>query len=282
MMLQTLRYLLFSISLLLFAAQPSFSQQAANTIELVNSGLAAYNKGDGEKALYYYRQAAKLGSTAAWHNIGGIYLEGRGTVKPDIGKAHYYYHVASLLGFKKSQYLLASQLEQGKGTYVEQIEALKWYMLSDIQGFDSASQRIKELLPTVPSDKWKEAQKRAEAFTPLPYDQLYPILYVHQQLTNPYPVAPDQNFNTAVIFKLLDPRVMDEELTIKYAYTIMQDKDVYLVSDVEEITVKNGQTASFILQGLQAGHSPGNYTLRFGISCNGWRWSFYQDLPVQN
>lgn len=128
----------------------------------------------------------------------------------------------------------------------------------------------------------KEAQKRAEAFKPLPYDQLSPILYVHQQLTNPYPPAPDQSFNTAVIFKLLDPRVMDEDLTVNYAYTIMQGKDVYLVSDVEEITVKNGQTASFILQGLQAGHSPGNYTLRFGITCNGWRWSFYQDLPVQN
>jgi len=248
----------------------------------VNNGLVAYNEGMVRKHFISYRQTAKQGSPAAWHNIGGIFLEGRGTIKPDIGKAHHYYHVASLLGFKQSQYLLGSQLEQGKGTYAEQIEALKWYILADIQGVDSASQRLKQLLPTLSPDTLQQAQQRVEAFTPLPYDQLYPILYVHQQLTNPYPVAPNQNFNTAVIFKLLDPRVMDEELTIKYAYTIMQDKDVYLVSDVEEITVKNGQTASLILQGLQAGHSPGNYSLRFGISCNGWRWSFYQDLPVQN
>lgn len=277
-----LRHLFFSIFFLLVATQTAHSQQGRNNVELVNNGLAAYNKGDGEKALYYYRQAAKQGSAAAWHNIGGIYLEGLGTIKPDTGKAHHYYYVASLLGFKKSQYLLASQLEQGKGTYVENTEALKWYMLSDIQGYELANQRLRQLQPTISPAIWKEAQQRVEAFTQLPYDQLHPILYIHQQVTNPYPPAPDQNFNTAVIFKLLDPRIMDDYLTVKYAYTVMRDKEVFLVSDVEEMVVKNGQTASFILQGLQAGHSPGNYTLRFGMSCNGWQWSFYQDLPVQN
>jgi hypothetical protein len=221
-----------------------------------------------------------LGHPVAWHNLGSLYYVGSDALPEDPGAAFRYFSVAARMGYDRSQGMLGHMMEYGKGTYVDKHEALKWYLLAEAQGNGPATERIAALKQEWSAADWEKGRERAAAFEAKPFAELEMGLYTHRKEVQPWPVAPRSRFSFFYMFNLLSPQDLSNELTMSYAYTIMKGDEVYLVSDVDEMKVKNGQTAILTLQDLQAGRTPGEYTIRLAIRCNGVQWIIKHPLLI--
>jgi len=71
----------------------------------VNDGIAAYSRGDYATALREFRSSANAGNVSAQHNLGFLYMNGRG-VAQDYKKAAEWFRKAAEQGKEESQHNL--------------------------------------------------------------------------------------------------------------------------------------------------------------------------------
>jgi TPR repeat protein len=108
-----------------------------------DKGNKAYDEGDYETALNYFKKAAAKGHLGAQVDIGWMYEEGLG-VKQDDEQAVHWYEKAAKQGSAGGQYNLGWMYENGRGLKQDDKEAYYWYLLAAAGGFVDA---LKALLP---------------------------------------------------------------------------------------------------------------------------------------
>lgn len=235
---------------------------------------------DGPEAIRYYRLAAAQGLPHAWQSLGALFNEGCGSVPVDKGAAFRYYSVGARLGYEWSQSTVGSMKESGEGTYRDLDGAAYWYRIAADQGSKFASERLPPLLQKLGQTRAQWAVRQAAEFSTAPLDQLKPALYTHEHKVHPNPVQPGEEFGYGIIFSLLDPQNLSDELTIRYAYVITKDGEPYVTVPVSTMRIMNGQPAVLALQQFHAGETPGLYILKLGVEYNGTRWPIEKPFHI--
>ncbi len=92
------------------------------------------SNGDYEKASSCYRKAAEEGCAAAQHDLGVLFLAGRG-VPQNYSEAANWFRKAAEQGVPDSQANLGLQYVQGLGVTKDPVEAVKWFRKSAAQCF---------------------------------------------------------------------------------------------------------------------------------------------------
>lgn len=107
-------------SMLALADKPA--PPAANTSD---TGSAAYDAGDYEKARSIWEPLAKKGDVRAQRGMGKLYEKGKG-VERDFDIAYKWYRPAAEKGDAESQYRVAVAYGYGLGVKKDEAEALVW------------------------------------------------------------------------------------------------------------------------------------------------------------
>lgn len=90
-----------------------------------------------EKAVYYYKKAAKQGYAKAQNTLGCAYSAGEGVTEDD-EKAVYWYKKAAKQGNKYAQYNLGRAYYYGNGVLKDKKKAKKWIKKSHENGYSKA------------------------------------------------------------------------------------------------------------------------------------------------
>jgi TPR repeat protein len=115
-------------------------QNASATAALagpLESGEAAYQRGDYEKAVRLFRVAAAQGDADAQFLLGAMYENGQG-VEQDYAEALKWYRRAAAQGNAAAQLNLGVMYDNGQGVAQNYAEAVRWLRLSAAQGLARA------------------------------------------------------------------------------------------------------------------------------------------------
>jgi len=99
----------------------------------LETGVAAYERGDYETAFKEFKAAAEQGNAEAQNRLGDMYAEGQG-VPQDYGEAVKWYRRAAEQGDAKAQFFLGSMYVEGQGVIQDYAEAVKWFRRAADQG----------------------------------------------------------------------------------------------------------------------------------------------------
>lgn len=119
-----------------------------NVGHLLRRGLGT--KRDPERALYFYERAGSAGQPGGALNAAFMYLDGDGVPKKPESAAFWFF-VAARLGLPLAQYNLGVLYETGTGVEKALPIALGWYGLAAQGGNARALERLKQLVPALPS-----------------------------------------------------------------------------------------------------------------------------------
>lgn len=103
----------------------------------LGEGIAAYDRGDYEKALMEFSRAAEQGNAAAQFNLGLMYATGQGVPK-DEQQAVHWYRKAAEQGDASAQLNLGVHHAKGQGVPKDELQAVYWYRKAAEQGKASA------------------------------------------------------------------------------------------------------------------------------------------------
>ena len=103
----------------------------------VESGLAAYSKGDYQTALKVLRPLAEQGDRRAQATVGLIYYRGRGVPQSN-AEARRWFGLAADQGDPVAEFNLGVMYDEGQGVPQDHIEAAKWYQRAADQGSPQA------------------------------------------------------------------------------------------------------------------------------------------------
>ncbi|MBV9966730.1 MAG: SEL1-like repeat protein [Alphaproteobacteria bacterium] len=149
----------------------------------VAAGREAFEKGDYQRAVLEWQNAADRGDADAQFGMGSLYERGAGALKQDYKRADYWYRKAAEQGNTEAQYRLALVWSAGgDGFPPDLIEAYKWTVLAaESKGvWGSAAAELKTQLDKVTSPHerdqgkerataWQQArQSKEEAVAALP------------------------------------------------------------------------------------------------------------------
>ncbi len=84
------------------------------------------------------RARADEGDVDAQNQLGGIYSNGIGGIKPDYAEALKWFRTAAEKGFAPAQYNLAVAYETGRGIPADERQAFKYYLMAAEQGYGPA------------------------------------------------------------------------------------------------------------------------------------------------
>jgi len=101
---------------------------------------------DLDKAFYWTKKAADKGVVYAIFNLGALYHDGLG-VTQDYDKAFYYFKKAADQGVPLAYYNLGYCYERGKGVKRDKAKAIYWYEKAAEAGYEPAKERLQELRP---------------------------------------------------------------------------------------------------------------------------------------
>ncbi len=99
----------------------------------LETGGAAYDRGDYATALKEWRPLAEQGDAGAQFFLGLMYTNGLG-VPQDYAEAAKWYRLAADGGYDKAQYNLGIMYNNGTGVTQDYAEAMKWFRLAAEQG----------------------------------------------------------------------------------------------------------------------------------------------------
>ena len=99
--------------------------------------LAAYHRGDFEKAVELWHVMAEKGDSTAEYSLGQMYEQGKG-VAQDYKEAYKWYRLSAEQGNDRAQYSLGGMYEKGLGVPRDYIRAYMWYDLAAAQGMHVA------------------------------------------------------------------------------------------------------------------------------------------------
>jgi len=129
-------------------------------------------------ALTWFREACKLGSMQACHNVGVAYEYGTHGLSKDYVQAQAYYFKAAATGYMLSQYNLGSLYANNHIVPPNDVEGLKWVMLRQMSATRDPVQPLSRwVLQDLPDHKRRlemrlsdvqlwEARKLAEEWQP--------------------------------------------------------------------------------------------------------------------
>ena len=109
-----------------------------------NSPLAAFEKGDYEKAHRLWAPLAERGDTEAQNYLGIMYYLGLGPDR-DYGKALHWYKKAAAAGHPDAQRNYGDMINFGRGIKKDNYQAYKWYFAASRQGNEGALRQIKAI-----------------------------------------------------------------------------------------------------------------------------------------
>jgi TPR repeat protein len=114
--------------------QPGSSKARTNAL---SAGAAARGQPDYQRAMYWYLQAAQLGSADAEFRIGYLYAEGRGVTRSYAVAADWYLKSAGK-GEASAENNLGVLYEHGRGVRQDYAQAVSWYLKAAAQSDTSA------------------------------------------------------------------------------------------------------------------------------------------------
>lgn len=107
-------------------------------------GWAAFDHGDYQSALKYWRPLAEKGNANLSNNIGVMYRDGLG-VAVDGKEAVKWFQGAARKGFAQAQNNLGAMYLHGNGVQRSPEEAVKWFRLAAKKGLDMAQHNLGEM-----------------------------------------------------------------------------------------------------------------------------------------
>lgn len=115
---------------------------------------------DHREAIRWYLLAARQGVAQAQHNLGVMHSQGRGTpVNPD--KAMGWFFKAAKQRYTKAMIEIGEKYMSGTGVEPSLVEAYKWFQLADINGHETAAQKMKEIAAELTSEQIRQAEHLA-------------------------------------------------------------------------------------------------------------------------
>jgi uncharacterized protein len=126
-------YRLISILLLVAGVCAADAVRHRAQADELQSGIAAYERGDYAKALKVLGPLAERGDKYAQSHLGAMYLHGLG-VEKDFAKALTWNRKAAEAGLAGSQHMLGQMYWTGTGVPKDYDEAAKWYQRAADQG----------------------------------------------------------------------------------------------------------------------------------------------------
>ena len=107
---------------------------SVNVAADLDTGAAAYDAGDYEKAFNEFKPLAEKGDEFAQLMMGDMYTFGRGVLQDDKEAARWYTEVAEY-GYDRAQYSLGVMYDQGRGVPKNEKKAVEWYTKAAEQGY---------------------------------------------------------------------------------------------------------------------------------------------------
>ena len=157
------RALVLATALALASVGTATAQDAGRSN--IDSGVAAYDRGEYTEAVRLWRMAADQGNLLAQYNLGVMYLVGRGVPQND-AEAVRWYRMAADQGFTLAQRNLGFMYENGRGVPQNYAEAYKWYTLSAAQGNAVAVTYRDRVLGKMTPAQIAEGQRLVAAWRP--------------------------------------------------------------------------------------------------------------------
>lgn len=118
---------------------PSLARSGA-----LEDGSAALNRNDFSEAHRLLLPLAEKGNAFAQYNVGVMYAQGLGTANND-EKAVHWYRKAAKQGYPEAQSNLALMYESGRGVETDYQRAMDWYLKAAAQGYALAQHNIGSL-----------------------------------------------------------------------------------------------------------------------------------------
>lgn len=107
----------------------------------VDSGNAAYRKGDYVTAVKEWMSLAEKGDKGAQYNLGVAYMKGAG-VQQNYMEAYKWMRKSADQGYASAQYVLGQLFSEGGGVKQDPKEAERWYILAAKQGYLDAQYNL--------------------------------------------------------------------------------------------------------------------------------------------
>ena len=107
----------------------------------VEDGNAAFFRRDYATALRKYKSAAARGDEDAQHNLGTMYVQGKGVVQ-DYAEAMRWYKLSAAQGNSAAQRAVGLMYLQGQGVVQSNAEAIHWFWLAAEQGEAAAQSNL--------------------------------------------------------------------------------------------------------------------------------------------
>ena len=123
-------------------SEPVDPEQAAAGYYL--AGNEDNNKGNMERAAFFYQRAAELGHADAQNMIGAYYYNGTG-VEKNLNQAFFWFQKAAEQGHVSAQYNMGICYEYGSGVQKDLQQALFWYRKAAEQGHENAKKALERL-----------------------------------------------------------------------------------------------------------------------------------------
>ena len=119
------------ITLMLTTSSTAEDQPAegTTTVDPLEDGVAAYQRGDFATALRLFQPLAEHGDASAQCNIGVMYEQGRG-VAQNYREAMRWFRLAAVQGNSSAQSNLGVMYHKGQGIAQDYGEAMKWYRMA--------------------------------------------------------------------------------------------------------------------------------------------------------
>ena len=124
-LLTVINFVFLLFSALALADKPAPAPVPVNETNNYETGSAAYDAGDYEKARHIWEPLAKKGDVRAQRGMGKIYEKGKG-VERDFAMAYKWYRPAAEKGDAESQYRVSVAYGYGLGVKKDEAEAVKW------------------------------------------------------------------------------------------------------------------------------------------------------------
>lgn len=99
----------------------------------IRKGIAAYQRGEYERALQEFEKAARKGDAQAYCNLGIFYREGK-AMPPDLKRSFEMYKRGAEKGSVLSALNLGQAYRKGEGVAVDYAEAARWYEFAARRG----------------------------------------------------------------------------------------------------------------------------------------------------
>ena len=133
----------------------------ADAVDDYNKGVNAYDAGNFEEAVKWWRKAAEQGFAEAQYNLGQIYGRGEG-VAQDYAEAVKWYRKSAEQGDADAQYALGWMYRNGNGVTQDKITAHMWYNISASNGFLGAVDPRDKVAKTLTVEQLVKANEQEE------------------------------------------------------------------------------------------------------------------------